>query len=836
MYIIKVMLNKKRLLSGAKKLFVVLSTIIIVSTPQASAMTPQDFSCVTDGGTCHYDPTEQCSNTGGGAAASSGPASSITGDLKSLAQQILDNHSITFDFGPSGPTGTQFKRLANGQKAQTDDGRQVDVQPIVLVTILHLAQGHTVNVSALTDGSSHTAPTNPHGSGNAVDINIFDGSHNNGSDAVANKIINLAAEVLPSGSRFGMGNNPFGNKQIGGKTFKSFADHPDHVHIDVLGVSQADKDAAVQAAGGGAPVASPTPVGVATPGGAQAQGPVYILGDSITVRAQDAYQAAFQEKGATVSIDGSSSRSLTAPGLDGNRLSGLDAIDHDADTIRQASAIVIALGTNGGTTSVNIRQAIKAIKALNATAPIYWIDTISVGRSDNLNGDRLGPANRAINGLSQSLGYQVISWFKAVDSDGDPLHPTQAERDPNSYIVNGDEHVHPTPAGSTALAELVANTVDVSAVTSGTGTTSCCPGGGSTGTPGTALTGDGPGEQVFNFFAITHHLSNDAAAAATGNLQLESANWSAIDAWGGGGGNYYGIAQWSRNDRYVDLVNFSGGAANAAKLNYQLDFIWHELSSPAYKAVLQNLKSSSSLEDKTIYWGRHYEVAITNGALQMQAGRIAYAVIWARKAGGGGGSTPAPAATTADTSCTAGAAAGPPGEYRNPFHDMSNVGPSRIDEGADYFATTGTVPVYAIGNGEITLATANSTFFRSPTSGHADWITYRLSDGPAAGKYIYVSESCTIDPDILSGTVKTVSSNTKLCDMLPSSIEMGWADSPTNQVAAAYASYQGHHGWKTAYGVNFDELIVSLGGPHDHLGSGVPNQVTGTLPDGWPTW
>ncbi len=815
------------------KLLCIFIITIFVGVPQVSAFRQQDIDCVTDGGTCHYDETDLCSGTG---TATNPAAGNISGDLQSLAQQIWDNPSISYDFGRNGPTGTQFQRLKDGQKAQTDDGREVDVQPIILVTILHLAQGHTVNVSALTDGSSHTAPTNPHGSGKAVDINIFDGSHNNGSDAVANKIINLAAEVLPSGSRFGMGDRPFGTKQIAGKTFKSFADHPTHVHIDVLGVSQADNDAAVQAAGGGAPAANVPAIGSVAPTGSQ--GPVFILGDSITVGAQAEYEAAFQEKGATVEIDGSDSRSLTTAGANGNGLNGLDAITADSTKIAQASAIVIALGTNGGTTAANIKEAIKDIKAINPTAPIYWIDTISVGRSDDYNSAVIGPANRAINKAASStadptLHFQVISWFKAVDSDGDPLHPTQAEQDPNSFIVNGDQHVHPTAAGAKALAALVANTVDVSSGSGGTA--SCCPGGGGGGAPGTALNGSGTGEQVFNFFAVTHNLSNDAAAAATGNLQLESANWSVIDGWGGGGGNYYGIAQWSRNDRYVNLVKFAGGAANAAKLNYQLDFVWHELTTD-YKSTLANLKSSSSLEDKTIFWGRVYEGALTNGALQMQKERIAYAQDWANKAGGGSPGTPAPA-TTGDANCTA--AAGPgsaPGEYRNPFHDMSNVGPSRIDEGVDYFATTGKVPVYAIGNGEVTLATDKSTFFTSNTSGHSDWITYKLSDGPAAGKYIYVSESCTIDPDILSGKVKVVNTDTKLCDMLPASIEMGWADSPTGQYAAALSSYIGHHGWKTAYGVNFNELLVKLGAPPGHLGSGVPNQVTGMLPADWPKW
>src|SRR4029079_7612274 len=102
-------------------------------------------------------------------------------------------------------------------------------------------------------------------------------------------------------------------------------------------------------------------------------------------------------------------------------------------------------------------------------------------------------------------------------------------------------------------------------------------------TQSTTLVGKGPGEQVFNFF-IGKGLSNDSAAAATGNLQLESANWGYINKWGGGGGNYYGLAQWSRNDRYPKLVSFSGGSANPT-LAQQLDFVWHELTT-GYQSTL----------------------------------------------------------------------------------------------------------------------------------------------------------------------------------------------------------------------------------------------------------
>lgn len=591
----------------------VLATMVFFtsSVARADSSTPlrnADVYSITNNSP-FYDPDDdqQCSATG----IASTP---IAGDIRALAQQILANPNVSYDYGPSGPTGTQFKRLADGQKAQTDDGRQVDVvQPIILVTILHIAQSHKVNISALTDGSSHTSPTNPHGSGRGLDINILDGTHTNGTDAIASTIVNSAVEVLPNKSRFGLGANGgvrYATKQINGKTFYSFIDNPNHVHIDVSGVSQADLDASVQAAGSGV-----------------------------------------------------------------------------------------------------------------STQPVA---------------------------------------------------------------------------------------------------TGCCP---LKNSDATQLSGNSPGEQVFNFF-IAHGLSNDSAAAATGNLEVESGFRS--DIWGGGGGNYYGLAQWDRIDRYPKLVQSAGSAENASKLNYQLDFVWKELNN-GYTSTLTNLKGTSSVQDKAIFWGRHYEGAVNkDGSLQSEALRVANAIKWSVKSGGapaGGGQTISAIGGGCGEAATA-------GKYANPFHSTDGLIASRIDEGVDY-ASTKPVPLYAIGNGTVTLATSKSTFYTTK-GGHSDWITYQLTDGPAAGKYIYIAEACP--PKIKTGDKVTTA--TVLCDVLPDSMEMGWAPDGTSQYAAAYYDYRGHNGYETAYGVNFNQLLVKLGAPSGHLdaGSDPSGQVLGTLPIDWPKW
>jgi hypothetical protein len=174
--------------------------------------------------------------------------------------------------------------------------------------------------------------------------------------------------------------------------------------------------------------------------------------------------------------------------------------------------------------------------------------------------------------------------------------------------------------------------------------------------------------------------------------------------------------------------------------------------------------------------------------------------------------------------------------YSNPFHDMTNVVTSRIDEGVDYAAKTGTtVPVYAIGNGTVGKVALND--------GTSNWwnkfggysVVYTLTDGPAAGKNIYVAEWCPVRPGI-GTTIKTITSSTVLCDMTSDSIETGWAKTSSSDEPSASDVYQ--EGYETAYGVNFNQLLLKLGAPGGHLdvGNDPSGKVLGSLPSGWPTW
>lgn len=349
---------------------------------------------------------------------------------------------------------------------------------------------------------------------------------------------------------------------------------------------------------------------------------VYILGDSITHLAEETYQSTFQTEGWSTTVKGLDSRHIasTPPSP-----SGLGQLDDDKDPISngKVSAVVIALGTNDSAGSENsikddVQKMVKKAKSyVSASTKIYWVNILDTRSDSNTN-----TTNKAISEGVDSDG-KVIDWFSNAKAKAD--------------LASFNGGVHPTKQKDiNLLVNLVLSEVNQGFAT-GTPNqaATCCANTGSN-APGTPLTGNGTGEQVFNYF-IGKGLSNESAAAAAGNLEVESDHWRVVDGWGGGNnGGFYGIAQWDRSVRYQNLVKFAGGAENAGKLNYQLDFVWHELTTvSAYKPVLDSLRSNDSLVDKTIKWGRVYEGAITNGALQMQADRIIYAKRWA-KAGASG--------------------------------------------------------------------------------------------------------------------------------------------------------------------------------------------------------
>ena len=162
--------------------------------------------------------------------------------------------------------------------------------------------------------------------------------------------------------------------------------------------------------------------------------------------------------------------------------------------------------------------------------------------------------------------------------------------------------------------------------------------------------------------------------------------------------------------------------------------------------------------------------------------------------------------------------------YRDPLRGVTGLVPERIDDGVDF---AGLGPVYALGDAVVTDATG--TNFGWPGGG---WITYRLTDGPAAGLVVYVAEDIT--PAVVTG--QRVSSSTVIGTMFDAGdgIETGWAQ-PTGLNAESElpeaGAIAGLGPFPTRVGVNFDQLLQSLGVP------AAPNRTQppfGLLPAGYP--
>jgi hypothetical protein len=169
--------------------------------------------------------------------------------------------------------------------------------------------------------------------------------------------------------------------------------------------------------------------------------------------------------------------------------------------------------------------------------------------------------------------------------------------------------------------------------------------------------------------------------------------------------------------------------------------------------------------------------------------------------------------------------AAPPPVYRNPLRGVSGLIAERVDMGADF---GGSGPVYALGNAVITSATGSSAGW--PGGG---WITYRLTDGPAAGLMVYVAED--VMPAVTAG--QHVSSSTVIATMADAGdgIETGWAQASTFSAESQLPEAGGIDGngpFPTAIGLNFEELLQTLGVPAANNRS---QSTFGTLPAAYPS-
>jgi beta-N-acetylhexosaminidase len=359
------------------------------------------------------------------------------------------------------------------------------------------------------------------------------------------------------------------------------------------------------------------------------------------------------------------------------------------------------------------------------------------------------------------------------------------------------------------------------------GSSSCC-GSSSTaaGTTPVTITGNNV-KDAFTFFT-QNNFTDKQAAAIVGSMMGESG--TSLDPTDGTYAGGYGIAQWTPFTDAAAWINAKG--LDPSSLTGQLDYLlWYiTKSSPSIAAAV---RQANTIHDASYAWLDDFEKCKNyntdpNGICHEDT-RLNYANTVLSKYGNGADDETSEAACSGTTTTTASS-----GSYQNPFRSISDLRPERVDQGVDY---AGQGPIYALGDGQIVGPLTNSGW---DYGGYDAFIIEKLSDGPAAGDYVYMSEGCIPTTQLAQHPTETVTSSTVICNLInPGStgIETGWAD------GAAFGEALAHNNWGstvdnlqhyTALGLNYSQLLQSLGNQPGTVESGATE--LGNLPSGWPTW
>lgn len=175
----------------------------------------------------------------------------------------------------------------------------------------------------------------------------------------------------------------------------------------------------------------------------------YVLGDSITVQAEALYTQMFARQGASTTISAVVGRSWNTPGNPstgsvGTEGTGKAAAAADQQKIKDATVIVIALGTNGGILSNPPDEVVETIRGYNETAPIYWVNIAGTAATVT---PHVHPMNEKLDQLDLEGKINLIDWAAMVDPGNVGTH------DPQGLLSDG---VHPTvPTGINKLMNIV---------------------------------------------------------------------------------------------------------------------------------------------------------------------------------------------------------------------------------------------------------------------------------------------------------------------------------------------------------------------------------------------
>lgn len=154
-------------------------------------------------------------------------------------------------------------------------------------------------------------------------------------------------------------------------------------------------------------------------------------GDSITLRALDNgnIKEKFKKAGIDAAVGGSGGGTVKRAGgtqisPNGDRLSGLEAVEKDKKNIESSDAVVVAYGTNNYPEDMvsEIKAMINKIRSINKDAVIFWVNNDTNGTTA-YSSESSKKKNQIIEQESNKLNYSVID-IKSVNIPlDDNIHP-----------------------------------------------------------------------------------------------------------------------------------------------------------------------------------------------------------------------------------------------------------------------------------------------------------------------------------------------------------------------------------------------------------------------------
>lgn len=359
---------------------------------------------------------------------------------------------------------------------------------------------------------------------------------------------------------------------------------------------------------------------------------IYTMGDSLTVGMRD--HGGLAEK---YTAQGWSATRITAVG--GEDIDwGIGQLDiqTEIDAVRNSTVALVGLGTNnvgevvegdnikpGGRESVSSKATtmINKLRSINPDLIIYWTNVYMTGPLNTqygyFNMDVARPVlNEAIESVARANGVNIVPWAtssEAANLVNDGIHPGGNYPEMADYIVgqlaSGGSSAAPSGGGCTCSVE--------------------------------SLPGVNNIERTFNYFNGQKGLSAEIAAGIIGNMMNESpgvaagegpiepqqlqgefdvkvSSEEAITIAVPGSSLGWGIVQWTPGTKIIQTSADAGvGFAEIDTLNFQLDFLWGQLTGEGSRGDPNNaynersagdrIFASTTVEEATINFGRYYE-------------------------------------------------------------------------------------------------------------------------------------------------------------------------------------------------------------------------------------